>query len=99
MPTDFLFDRSRASSQLSANKREINLFDVARLELRGQRAMRRISFRNHQTTARFFVQAMHDAWPFLASDSGKFRKVMKQRIHERVFALTGAGMNNEPGRF
>src|ERR1700730_607084 len=57
--------------------------------------MRLIVFCHDQTTARLFIKPMHDSWPFFSADSRKLWKMMEQRVHECVFALSGPRMNNE----
>ncbi len=42
---------------------------------------------------------MHDSRPFFPADSGKPWKVMQQGIDQGVLTVTGARMNNQPGRF
>ena len=61
--------------------------------------MRLIVFRDDEAAARFFVEAMDDAWPFFAADAGKGGAMMKQCIDQRVFPMTGARMNYQTGRF
>ena len=95
MTSDCLFDCSGIFAQPSGNEREINLLDRALLELRGQSAVRLVVFRNDQAAARLFIKPMHYSRPFFPADSGKFRKMMKERIHQGVLALSGTGMNNE----
>jgi len=98
MPPDFFLNCATALSQSAADKSEVNFFDRARFELRGQSAMGFVVLRHNQTTARFFIQSMHDAGPFFSTDSGQLWKMMKKSIHQRPFALTRARMNNQPRR-
>src|SRR4029077_6837770 len=99
MTSDFLFKSSGALPQLSRDKREINLLYLARSELPRQSTMRHVGFCDDKTPARFFVQPMNDSRSFFAADSGQLRKVMQQRIDQRVLTLTGARMNDYPRRF
>ena len=98
MASDFFCNCSRALPQLPRDKCEINLFYRPFLKLCRQSAVRFIGFRNDDAAARFFIQSMDNSRPFFAADSGKLRKVMQQRIDQRVLAVAGAGMNDQARR-
>jgi len=68
---DFLFDHTRVSAQHPANEREINFFHRARRKLERQTPMRVIVLCDHDASACFFIEAMHDAGPFLSTNAGK----------------------------
>jgi len=51
-----------------------------------------------QTTARVFIEPMHDSRPLLAADAGQLWKMMQQGVDQRVLAMARAWMNHQPGR-
>jgi hypothetical protein len=61
--------------------------------------MRLVVLGYDETAARFFVESMHDARPFLAANPGEVWAMMQQRVDERVFPVPGAGMNDQTGGF
>lgn len=61
--------------------------------------MRLIVLGHDQTSARILVEPMHNAGPFLASDPGKRRAMMKQGVDQSVLAMTRARMDDQAGRF
>jgi hypothetical protein len=61
--------------------------------------VRFVVFCDDQAATRFFIKTMHDSRPFFPANSGKFREMMEQRIHQCVLAVTRARMNDQPGRF
>jgi hypothetical protein len=95
MPADLLLDHSGGSAQFSRGEGEIDFLDGAGGKLEGQPAMRLIVFGNDQTTARFFVETVHDSGPFFSADAGKSGAMMKQRVYQSVFPVTGARMNDQ----
>src|SRR5256885_15404102 len=97
MPSDLFFNNSGAFPQFSRDQGEINFLHLTRRELLRQLSMRFVRFRGNKAAARFLVQSMNDAGPFLSTDSGKFREVMQKRVHQCSLPLTGPGMNNESG--
>src|ERR1700704_6475900 len=77
MASDFRFDRARTSAHLSRNEREINFLHASRCKLGRQIAVRLIILRHDHAAARIFIETMHDAGTFLATDSGKLRAMME----------------------
>ena len=96
---DFFFDYACLFAQLPGDEREINLLDYALGKLSRQFSMRRIIFRDDKTAAGVFVETMHDAGPFFSTDAGQHGAMAEQCVDQSVLAMTGTGMNDEPGRF
>ena len=99
MPADRRIDRSACSFQYSGNKGEIDFFYFPLRELAGKMLMGGVIFRDHETAARFFVQAVNDAGSLFAANPGKACAMMEQRVHDRVRSIASPRMNNEPRRF
>jgi hypothetical protein len=99
MASDLFFDYSRYFAQFASDEREINFLDCALGKLSGQFAVRCIIFRNDETTACFFVEAMNDARPFFSADSRQRHAMTEQCIDQSVFPMTSARMNDKPSGF
>lgn len=96
MAPDLFFNNAGTLPQFPSDQGEINLFDRARGELFRQTAMSLIILRDDDATARVLIEAMHNSRTLLAANSRKIWAMMQQRIHQRVFAMTGSGMNDQP---
>lgn len=96
---DFFVDDAAVLPGLPRGQSEIDLFDCSRRELRRERPVRFIVFRDNNAAARFFIETMHDAWPLLATDAGEIWAMMQQRVHERMLALASAWMDDKACRF
>ena len=60
--------------------------------------MGRVVFGDNETAAGVLVEAMNDPGTLFPSDPRQTGAVIEQRIDQSVFAMTCAGMNNEPRR-
>jgi len=58
--------------------------------------MGRVVFGGNETAARVLVETMNDAGTLFPADPRQTGAVIEERIDQRVFAMTCAGMNNEP---
>ena len=99
MSSNSFFNDARGLAQFSGDKREINFFHAARCKLDRQSPVRLIVLRDDEAAARFFVETVHDAWPFFAADAGKDEAMMEQCIDQGVFPMSRSRMNHETGRF
>ena len=99
MTADRRFDHTRAFARFARDQREVSFFDAAFRELNGQPAMRLVVLGHDETTARVFIEPMNNAGPLFAANSGQERRMMKQRIDQRVLPVTGARMHDQAGRF
>jgi hypothetical protein len=70
MTRNRLVDDPRFLAHDSGHEREINLRHRPRGKLPGKIAMGRVVFRDHETAARFLVEAMNDSRALLPADAG-----------------------------
>ena len=85
-----------AGDQDAIDQRDIFALDGARGELRDEVLARALGLGHHQQPRGILVEAVHDAG---ARQRRQRRRVVQQGIHERAFAVTGAGMHHQPRRF
>ena len=97
MPANRRLDRSAWPFQRPGNKREVNFLHFTLRKLAGEMLVGRVIFRDHETAARFFVEAMDDAGTLLAANPGEARAMMQQRVHEGVRLIARPGMNDQSG--
>jgi hypothetical protein len=97
MTRDRFVDHASALAQRPRHEGEINLGHGAGGELPGKIAMGCIVFRDHETAARFLVQAMHDPRPFLSSDARQIFAVRQQCVDQGMLLMAGTGMHHDPG--
>ena len=60
--------------------------------------MRRVIFGYDKATARVFVETMNDAGTLLSADSRQSRAVVQKRVHQSMFAMTSARVNDKSRR-
>src|SRR5881227_1702043 len=60
--------------------------------------MRRVIFGYDNATARVFVETMNDAGALLSADSRQSRAVVQERVHQSMFAMTSARVNDKSRR-
>src|SRR5439155_5377227 len=61
--------------------------------------MRDVVFCCDKAAACFLIEPVNDTRPFFSADTRQCRTMVQQRVDQRVFAVTGAGMNGHPSRF
>ena len=99
MTANFFFNDAGTFSQFPSDEGELDFFDGALCELLRQRVMGCVVLRDGDAAAGVFIEPMHDARTFFASNSGKIWAMMEQRVYKGVLAMPGPGMNDQPGRF
>ena len=93
--TDVGGDLSRFFPHSSTDERDIGLFDLLILEHSLKLLHGCVIFRDHEESAGFFIQTMHDTWSLHSIDDGKIFEVMEKPIDERPCrsSLTRDGMH------
>ena len=81
MPSDARVDNAVRLSHRARDKREINFFHRSFRKLSRETLVRRIIFRDDQTTARLLVESMHNARTFLAANPAQCAAMREQRIY------------------
>src|SRR4051794_34309707 len=94
MAPDRRIDSSRPGPKPAGDEREISLLHRARGELPGKFAMCGVVLRHDKASARFLVEAMHDARPLLSTDTGKRGAMMQEGVDQRVLLVARAGMHD-----
>ena len=61
--------------------------------------MRPVIFSYDKATARVFVETMNDTGTLLSADSRQSRGVVQEGVHQSMFAMTSARMNDKSRRF
>lgn len=98
MPGNGGADFAGFTREFTAHNRVVNFFDLPFGKLRGEREMRFVVFGDDEAAAGFLVEPMHDAGPGNAADAAERAPAMvEQGVDERVFLVSGGGMNDQSG--
>jgi hypothetical protein len=90
---------SGSGPRFPGNKRQVDLVNRARRELPRKVDVRKVILRHYQTTARFFIQSMNDAWSLLPADPRKIFAMRQQSVNQRAGLAAGAWVNRNPRGF
>ena len=92
-------DASGSAPQFPGNKREVDLVNRARRELPREVDVRKIILRDHETTARFFIQSMNNARSLLPADTRKIFAMRQQSVSQGAAFAAGTRVNRNPRGF
>ena len=80
------------------HQRDVDLFHLARCELRGQIAMRGVVACDQDHAAGEAIQAMHDAGPQVAANGRKLSEAVQHGVDQSARMPAGAGVNHHSAR-
>ena len=86
-----------ACLHVAPHQRDVFLLDFVIVELSRELVVGRIVLRDDHKPGGPTIEAVHDAWPELASHSAQVRQVVQQRVHDRARGMTCAGMDDHAG--
>ena len=89
----------RGRLKVPDDEREIDFLYLALGELSRELLVRRVIFRDDETTARLLVETMNNAGTLLSADPGEACAMMEQGVDQGVRLVSGAGMHDQPRRF
>ena len=99
MPPDRGVDRTTGTSEGPNNEREIDFLYLTLGELSRELLVRRVIFRDNETTARLLVETMNNAGTLFSADPGEACAMMKQGVDQSMRLVPGARMHDQPRRF
>src|SRR5947209_13444478 len=91
-------DDTATLGHLAQHEGEVAPLDVAPLHLSGEVDQGLGGVGDDHQSGRALVETVHDAGPGGVAHARPLREARQQTVHECAFALSGAGMNDEPGR-